>query len=135
MSEAVRPSWGEQVMSEPTSASHWLLVQLLPVVQRCLPSLVYCGVVVEQDDEILLSLRARDLNGSWLPAWDLNIEVYPSGLIPSLLLERPQFPHFPMLWQGQQAVWMDPASGEKVNRPDQGEALEAIARKLRDLLL
>jgi hypothetical protein len=122
-------------MSESASASHWLLVQILPVVQRCLPALVYSGVVEERDDEILLSLRARDLNGNWLPVWDLSIEVYPSGQNPSLLLERPKHPRFPMLWQGQQAVWMDPANGEKVNRPDQGEALEAIARKLRDLLL
>jgi hypothetical protein len=121
-------------MSESTNTSHWLLVQLLPVVQRCLPTLIYSGEVEEQDEEFRLSLRARDQAGHWSPNWDLGIEVYPSGVMTSLLIERPQQLDYPLLWQGQQAVWMDSITGNPVNRPLGGEALEAIARKLRDLL-
>lgn len=121
-------------MSESETAPHWLLVQLLPVVQRCLPALIYAGEVEEQDEEFRITLRARNLEGNWSPDWDFSIEVYPSGANTSLLLERPQPLAYPLLWQGQQAVWMDSATGNPVSRPTDGAAFEAIARKLRDLL-
>ena len=39
----------------------------------------------------------------------------------------------PMLWQGQHPVWMD-AAGLRCPRPEGGEPLEALARRLRALL-
>jgi len=40
-----------------------------------------------------------------------------------------------MLWHGRHPVWMDPSSGERCERPAAGIPLEALARRLRALLL
>ncbi|MEB3198954.1 MAG: hypothetical protein VKK62_00330 [Synechococcaceae cyanobacterium] len=79
-----------------------------------------------------LRLEVRSAEGERLPQEDLELELYRSGRELHLTLgwcdERP------VLWQGRHPVWMDSRHGERVERPPEGVVLEALARRLRDLL-
>jgi hypothetical protein len=107
-----------------------LLQAVLAVAGRCLPEQIWSGRLESRDDELELELLARDLEGEPSPEWMIRVEVYPSEEGRSMMLELPNRSDWPLLWQGQQPVWMDD-QGRKCDRPAGGEALEALARKLR----
>ncbi|WP_369818613.1 hypothetical protein [Synechococcus sp. MIT S9504] len=41
----------------------------------------------------------------------------------------------PLLWHGQHPVWMDGDTGKRCSAPNDGAPLEALARRLRALLV
>lgn len=92
-----------------------------------------------------LHLESRDPEGRRRPEHDLELEIFRSGVSGSG--DRPDGNlHLtlawladgegerPMLWHGNHPVWMD-AQGQRCPRPEGGEPLEALARRLRALLL
>ncbi|MFZ0407232.1 MAG: hypothetical protein WAM11_03865 [Cyanobium sp.] len=81
-----------------------------------------------------LRLEVRGPDGVRQPEQDLELELYRSGPDLHLTLgwcddERP------MLWHGHHPVWMNGTSGERCARPQDGAPLEALARRLRALLV
>jgi len=85
-----------------------------------------------------LHLECRDGDGARLPEHDLELELFSSGSGASanlhLTLAWLGQDDRPILWHGQHPVWMDP-QGQRCPRPTGGEALEALARRLRALLV
>lgn len=81
-----------------------------------------------------LLVEARDPTGQRQPAHDLELEIYRSGSELNLMLSAVGDDRAPMLWHGRHPVWMHPASGERCERPVDGAALEAFARRVRALL-
>lgn len=79
-----------------------------------------------------LRLEVRSADGERLPLEDLELELYRSGM--ALHLTIGWCDQRPVLWQGSHPLWMDSISGERVERPEQGQPLEMLARRLRDLL-
>ena len=49
----------------------------------------------------------------------------------NLMLSRVSDEQAPMLWHGSHPVWMNPASGERCDRPADGAPLEAFCRRIR----
>lgn len=94
------------------------------------------GVIGEEEssDDCCLRLEARDRDGVRLPGEDLELEVYRSGGQLNLTLAWAEPGERPMLWQGSHPVWMDGATGLRCGPPGDGEAIEALARRLRALL-
>jgi hypothetical protein len=99
------------------------------------------GVVLtsaEGDPDCCLRLEVRDADGQRQPEHDLELEIYRSGsslqTSLNLTLAWLQDDTRPMLWHGSHAVWMDP-SGLRCERPQDGMPLEALARRLRALLV
>jgi hypothetical protein len=88
----------------------------------------------EEALEVCLRLEARDAEGRRLPEQDLELEIYPSGEDLNLTLAWCQDDQRPMLWQGSHPVWMD-AAGSRCPPPADGAPLEALARRLRALLV
>ncbi len=88
----------------------------------------------EGADEHGLCLLVRDAAGERQPADDLELELYRSGSRLNLTLAWAHDPARPMLWQGSHPVWMDGTSGQRCERPQDGLALESLARRLRSLL-
>lgn len=86
-------------------------------------------------DDCCLRLEARQPDGIRCPEEDLELEIYRSGDALNLNLAWSEDPERPLLWHGNHPVWMDPASGERCERPPDGAPLEALARRLRTLLL
>ena len=86
------------------------------------------------DDDWALLLQARDGEGRRLPEEDLELEIYRSGERHNLMLSRCRPVGHPLLWHGGHPVWMDGSSGERCDRPADGERLEALARRLQALL-
>ncbi|MFM7313024.1 MAG: hypothetical protein ACKO0M_07640 [Cyanobium sp.] len=84
--------------------------------------------------ELNLRLEARTPEGERCPEEDLELEIYPSGRNLNLMLAWCRGDHQPMLWQGQHPVWMD-ANGVRCATPAGGAPIEALARRLRALLL
>ncbi len=82
-----------------------------------------------------LRLLARRADGERSPADDIELEIYRSGDDLHLMLSWPELPERPLLWQGNHPVWMDGDSGLRCDRPDTGAQLEALARRLRALLV
>ena len=82
-----------------------------------------------------LRLQVRSPEGVRLPEEDLELELYRSGDDLHLTLAWAAFEERPMLWQGRHPVWMDGASGARCERPADGLPLEALARRLRALLV
>jgi hypothetical protein len=82
-----------------------------------------------------LRLQVRNPEGVRLLEEDLELELYRSGDDLHLTLAWAAFEERPMLWQGRHPVWMDGASGARCERPEQGLPLEALARRLRALLV
>jgi hypothetical protein len=88
----------------------------------------------ESFDRCLL-LQVRSPEGERLSEEDLELELYRSGDDLHLTLAWASFEERPMLWQGRHPVWMDGASGARCERPPEGLPLEALARRLRALLV
>jgi hypothetical protein len=86
-------------------------------------------------DDCNLRLEARQANGERYPAADLELEIYRSGNDLNLTLAWCHDHQRPLLWQGSHPVWMEPESGLRCERPDDGAPLEALARRLRALLV
>jgi hypothetical protein len=84
--------------------------------------------------EVCLRLEARSPEGERRPEQDLELEIYPSGSGLNLTLAWCQDEQRPMLWQGGHPVWMDSA-GSRCAPPADGAPLEALARRLRALLV
>ena len=95
------------------------------------------GVVLlssEAEEDCTLRIEARSPQGERLEAEDLELEIYRSGEQIHLTLAWRQDEQRPMLWQGSHPVWMSP-QGQRCERPADGLPLEALARRLRALLL
>lgn len=84
--------------------------------------------------EVCLRLEVRTVEGERRPEQDLELEIYPSGPDLNLTLAWCQDEQRPMLWQGSHPVWMD-AAGSRCAPPADGAPLEALARRLRALLV
>lgn len=85
--------------------------------------------------DISLRIEARDPQGCRLSEQDLELELYPSGNDLHLTLAWAEDDGRPMLWQGAHPVWMDGDSGQRCAAPADGAPLEALARRLRALLV
>ena len=85
------------------------------------------------DDDCSLRLEARSSEGERLIAQDLELEIYRSGEALHLTLAWREEGERPMLWYGSHPVWMTP-QGERCERPSDGLAVEALARRLSTLL-
>jgi len=86
-------------------------------------------------DDCNLRLEVRKADGERYPAADLEIEIYRSGDDLNLTLAWCHDEQRPLLWQGSHPVWMEPESGLRCERPVDGAPLEALARRLRALLV
>jgi len=84
--------------------------------------------------DIDLMLQVRDGDGVRCPEHDLELEIYQSGRDLHLTLAWSADDQRPILWQGNHPVWMDGRHGLRCERPEDGAALEALARRLRALL-
>jgi len=84
--------------------------------------------------ELSLRLEVRDAQGQRCPQQDLELEIYRSGADLNLTLAWCLDERRPMLWQGSHPVWMDP-TGARCGAPEDGQPLEALARRLRALLV
>lgn len=89
----------------------------------------------ESSDDCCLRLEARLTDGSRCPQEDLELEIYTSGHELHLTLSWSVDEARPMLWHGSHPVWMDGCSGVRCERPQDGPPLEALARRLRALLI
>jgi hypothetical protein len=89
----------------------------------------------ESCDDCCLRLEARHPDGERWPDGDLELEIYRSGGDLNLTLAWCQGPDRPLLWQGSHPVWMEAESGLRCERPADGAPLEALARRLRALLI
>lgn len=88
----------------------------------------------ERPLEVSLRLEARSPEGERCPDHDLELEIYPSGGDLHLTLAWCQDDARPMLWQGHHPVWMN-ASGARCPPPAEAAPIEALARRLRALLV
>ncbi|TCD58570.1 hypothetical protein CWE17_05665 [Synechococcus sp. BS56D] len=86
-------------------------------------------------DDLRLRLEARDPDGARQQLHDLELEIYRSGADLNLMLGWWDQPDRPLLWQGQHPVWMDGSSGQRCTAPSDGAPIEALARRLRALLV
>ncbi|PZD70798.1 hypothetical protein C1752_08940 [Acaryochloris thomasi RCC1774] len=96
----------------------WRTTKLsIQAAQLTFPALHYAGRLLSESatiDDCHLQLIARDEAGHQLPEWTLNLEFYTAGTQMSLMIERQEQPEHPILWQGQNSVWMDAETGVKV---------------------
>jgi hypothetical protein len=79
----------------------------------------------------MVRLEVRNEAGERMDQHDLELEIYGKGDNPSLQLAWLSQPQLPLLWQGRHPVWIDATSGLKVERPQGGEMIETLARRLR----
>ena len=84
--------------------------------------------------DLIVRIESRNREGDRNSEHDLDLEIYSSGSDMNLMLSWSDQPDRPMLWQGQHPVWMDGSSGQRCLAPEDGAALEALARRLRALL-
>lgn len=82
-----------------------------------------------------LRLEVRAPDGQRLPQQDLELELFHSGPDLNLTISWCLDDGLPVLWQGSHPVWMDSHTGERCVPPEEGAELEALARRLRALLI
>mgnify|MGYP001450769553 CR=1 FL=1 len=90
--------------------------------------------VANSFSDILIRIESRDNNGKRYPANDLELEIYRSGSELNITIAWYKYPERPILWQGKHSLWMDSVSGKRCKSPENGEQLEALARRLRTSL-
>lgn len=97
---------------------------------------VNSNVLSEFDELIDLTMRieCRSLEGKRYPENDLELEIYQSGGDLNLMMSWCNQPDKPLLWQGKHSVWMDSQNGRRCKTPNDGFALESLARRLLSLL-
>ena len=93
------------------------------------------GSQQDNNGEIHVRLEAHCSQGERRPDHDLELEIYRSGRDLHVMVSWCQPPERPMLWHGRHPVWMDGSQGQRCERPLDGAPLEALARRLRALLL
>jgi hypothetical protein len=113
-----------------------LLQLVAAAADLCRRPLRHGVVVLNQGEELdlLLRLETRDPGGERLPEHDLELEIYRSGQELNLTLAWLVDGDRPMLWQGSHGLWMD-GQGMRCQPPEGAAPLEALARRLRALLL
>ena len=87
------------------------------------------------DNDCCVRLEARNGAGERMEQADLELEIYRSGSDLNLMISRVGDELAPLLWHGLHPVWMDAGSGERQERPADGAPLEALARRVRALLV
>lgn len=98
----------------------------------------FCGeppATIGDCSDCCVRIEARNADGERVALGDLELEIYRSGDELNLMVSRVADEMAPMLWHGQHPVWMDAASGERRERPADGAPLEALARRVRALLI
>lgn len=123
------PDLAQQVAGAADLCRQPLLHAVRPVNPGPLPAADGCSAL-----DCSLTLEVRDAAGERQPQHDLELELFHSGSALNLTLAWLAEPERPMLWHGQHPVWMD-ASGRRCERPQDGMRLEALARRLRALLV
>ena len=81
--------------------------------------------------DLTLRIECRDQHGDRRPENDLELEIYKSGSDVNITLSWLNRSKDPILWQGNHPIWMDCESGVRCDVPADGEAIEALARRLR----
>jgi hypothetical protein len=87
------------------------------------------------DGDLCVRIEPRSPEGARLEQGDLELELYRSGADIHLTLVTLADETAPLLWQGSHPVWMDGVSGERCERPEGGVPLEALARRIRALVV
>ena len=87
------------------------------------------------DGDFCVRIEPRSPEGVRLEQNDLELELYRSGADIHLTLANLADESAPLLWQGSHPVWMDGVSGERCERPEGGLPLEALARRIRALVV
>ncbi len=87
------------------------------------------------DGDLCVRIEPRSPEGARLEQADLELELYRSGSDIHLTLMTLADETAPLLWQGSHPVWMDGVSGERCERPEGGLPLEALARRIRALVV
>ena len=85
--------------------------------------------------DLCVRIEPRSPEGARLEQADLELELYRSGNDIHLTLVALADDNAPLLWQGSHPVWMDGVSGERCERPEGGLPLEALARRIRALVV
>ncbi|MEB3266623.1 MAG: hypothetical protein VKN13_08425 [Cyanobacteriota bacterium] len=114
-----------------------LLARIAAAADLSRPPLRHGVRLLEGDpnhDDVSLRLEARNPMGERQEEEDLDLELYRSGDRLNLTLAWHHDDRRPMLWQGGHGVWMD-ASGRRCAAPADGTQLEALARRLRALVV
>jgi hypothetical protein len=87
------------------------------------------------DGDLCVRIEPRSPEGVRIERCDLELELYRSGSDIHLTLATLADESAPLLWQGSHPVWMDGVSGERCERPEGGLPLEALARRIRALVV
>ena len=87
------------------------------------------------DGDLCVRIEPRSPEGARLEQDDLELELYRSGSDIHLTLVSLADESAPLLWQGSHPVWMDGVSGDRCERPEGGLPLEALARRIRALVV
>jgi hypothetical protein len=129
------PDW------DPGAANTQLMQLVAAAADLCRKPLRHAVLVSQGDPDLSagpldcsLQLQTRSEQGERLPDQDLELELYRSGSDLHLTLAWTTVQERPMLWHGTHPVWMNHSSGCRCERPEEGMALEALARRLRALL-
>lgn len=109
---------------------------LARAAEVCCQPLTFAVVPVGQPlaDELTLRLEARDRSGERQPRADLELEIYRSGSELNVMLSQAHDETLPLLWQGQHAVWLEAASGQRCPAPQGSASLEGLTRRIRALI-
>tara|TARA_Y100001968_G_scaffold313156_1_gene337038 strand:+ start:6835 stop:7245 length:411 start_codon:yes stop_codon:yes gene_type:complete len=117
-----------------------LLSQVSQAADLCFKPWKHAVILIEKSSkeeinnnffDLLLLLECRDSQGERYPENDLEIELFRSGNELNITLAWHKFPDKPILWQGIHSLWMDSVTGNRSSTPENGEMIEAFARKLR----
>ena len=124
----------------PTGSEPEATAELLTVVCRAAdlsrPGLHHAAVLQDQAaDGWCLRLECHDPDGERRLAEDLDLEIYGSATDPSIEISWAADPEAPLLWQGRHALWMEAGQGQRCGAPAGAVPLEALARRLRALLV
>tara|TARA_Y100001970_G_scaffold294175_1_gene447961 strand:- start:29 stop:424 length:396 start_codon:yes stop_codon:yes gene_type:complete len=87
------------------------------------------------NNEYFLKLFCRDIEGERIYEYDLDLEIYQSGLNFSLLLSSSKSENKPILWYSKHPIWMESETGQKCKPPSNFNNLESFARKISSLLI
>ena len=121
-----------------------LFVEIAKACDTCLKpwrhSVIDCSpkekkTLDELNIDLILRIECRCKDGKRFSNYDLEMEIYQSGDDISITLSLLSFPDSPMLWHGKHSIWMDSLTGKKTKQPERGADLEALARRIRSLLL
>ena len=89
----------------------------------------------ELNDDLILILECRDIEGKRIFDKDIELEIYKSGDDFNIMINWVLTKDELVLWYGSHPVWINAQTGQRLSPANNTSTLESLARRIRAIFV